>query len=58
LENTICKAGKGRGENIESKKIQEDPLSGDHRVKEKVSTLKRSEGYPQTGEHGGRDKSG
>jgi hypothetical protein len=44
--------------NTESKKIQEDSLSGDHKVEGKVSTPKRSEGYPQTGEHGGRDESG
>jgi hypothetical protein len=39
LGNTVCKAGKRRGKNTESKKIQ-DSLSGDHR-EEEVSTSKR-----------------
>jgi hypothetical protein len=47
LENTVCKAGKGRGEHTESKKIQ-DSLSGDHREEGKVSISKRSEGYSRT----------
>jgi hypothetical protein len=54
LVNTICKVGKGRGENIESKKIQ-DSLSGDCREEGNVSTPKRSEGYSQTGGHKERD---
>ena len=53
LENTSCKAGKRRGKNTESNTMQEDLLSGDHREKGKVSTPKRSKGYPQTGEHRG-----
>jgi hypothetical protein len=44
LENIICKAGNGRGENAECEKILENSLSGDHSEEGKVSTPKEVKG--------------
>jgi hypothetical protein len=44
LENTICKARKGGGENTESKKIQEGSLSGDQREEGKLVHQKEMKG--------------